>query len=182
MPTTMYSGYNMMPSMYSAGLYNTGLWNTGLWNTGLTHIVKRDAEAWRGGWGGRSYGGYGRSYGGYGRGRWGKREAEADPAVIINSGLRTVMPTTMYSGLRTIMPTTMYSGINTYSTGLFNTGLWNTGLTHYVKRDADAEPEANWGWSGRSYGGRWGYGRGYSSWGNRGWSGRSWGRGYGWGW
>merc|ERR1712039_1124536 len=97
----------------------------------------------------------GRSYGGYGRGRWGKREAEADPAVIINSGLRT------------IMPTTMYSGINTYSTGLFNTGLWNTGLTHYVKRDADAEPEANWGWSGRSYGGRWGYGRGYSSWGNR---------------
>merc|ERR1711948_123189 len=108
-------------------------------------IVKRDAEAWRGGWGGRSYGGYGRSYGGYGRGRWGKREAEADPAVIINSGLRTVMPTTMYSGYN-MMPSMYSAGL--YNTGLWNTGLWNTGLTHIVKRDADAEPEANWGWSG----------------------------------
>merc|ERR1711879_570314 len=126
------------------------------------------AEPWgysRGGWGRRSYGGWGRSYGGYGR-RWGKREAEAEPQILLNSGLRTVYPSTIYSGINTFPMT--------YSTGLFNTGLFNTGLTHIVKRDAEAEPwgYSRRGWGGRSYGG---WGRGY--WGNRGYSG--WGRSYG---
>ena len=136
------------------------------------------AEPWgygRGGWGGRSYGGWGgRSYGGRawgGRGRWGKREAEAEPQVLRNSGLSTIYPSTIYSGINTY-PTTYTSGL--FNTGLFNTGLYSTGLTHIVKRDAEAEP---WGYSRRGWGGRayGGWGRGY--WGNRGYSGygRRWG-------
>merc|ERR550532_703499 len=183
-PSTIYSGINTYPTTYTSGLFNTGLFNTGLYSTGLTHIVKRDAEA-EAGWGGRSYGGWGgRSYGGWGyggrsygsrgysgwgrRGYW-KREAEAKPQVLLNSGLRTVYPSTIYSGINTY-PTTYTSGL--YNTGLFNTGLYSTGLTHIVKRDAEAEPWGyNRGWGGRSYGG-WGsrsYGtRGYSGWGRRG--------------
>merc|ERR1719512_247907 len=138
------------------------------------------------GWGGRSWGGRswgGRSWGARGwGGRW-KREAEADPQLLLNNGLRTVYsgintyPTMYTSGLNT------YSGLNMYSTGLFNTGLYNTGITHIVKRDADAEPgwgRNSWGWNGNA--GRWG-GWGRGSWserntwgGRRGWSGRSWGR------
>merc|ERR1712038_1103058 len=118
------------------------------------------AEPWgysRGGWGRRSYGGWGgRSYGGYGR-RWGKREAEAEPQVLLNSGLSTTYPSTIYSGINTY-PTTYTSGL--FNTGLFNTGLYSTGLTHIVKREADAEAYGyRSGWGGRSYGG-WG-GRSY---------------------
>merc|ERR1711884_568413 len=103
----------------------------------------------------------GRSYGGRGYYR-GKREAEAEPQVLLNSGLSTIYPSTIYSGINTY-PTTYTSGL--FNTGLFNTGLYSTGLTHIVKRDAEADP---WGYSRRSYGGRsyGGWGRGYSgSWG-----------------
>merc|ERR1712027_286469 len=158
--------------MGTSGLFNTGLFNTGLYSTGLTHIVKRDADAeaygYRSyGWGGRSYGGWGRRSYGYGRGRWGKREAEAEPQVLLNSGLSTIYPSTIYSGINTYPPT-YTSGL--FNTGLFNTGLYSTGLTHIVKRDAEADPwytSSAWGgrssWGARSYGGR-----GYSGWGNRG--------------
>ena len=127
------------------------------------------------GWGGRSYGGrsWGRSYGGYGR-RWGKREAEAEPQVLLNSGLSTIYPSTIYSGINTY-PTTYTSGL--FNTGLFNTGLYSTGLTHIVKREADAEAYGyrSYGWNNGNAG-RWGgWSRGY--WGNRGYSG--WGRSYG---
>merc|ERR1711879_1068179 len=98
----IYSGINTYPTTYTSGLFNTGLFNTG-----LTHIVKRDADAeaygYRsyGGWGRRSYGG---RWGGYGR-RWGKREAEAEPQILLNSGLSTIYPSTIYSGINTY-PTT----------------------------------------------------------------------------
>merc|ERR1712165_586755 len=133
------------------------------------------------GWGGRSYGGWGgRSYGSYGgRGYYrGKREAEAEPQVLLNSGLSTIYPSTIYSGINTY-PTTYTSGL--FNTGLFNTGLYSTGLTHIVKREADAEAYGYRSYSGWNNGnagrwGGWGYsGRGY--YGNRGYSG--WGRGYG---
>merc|ERR1712115_422538 len=159
---------------YTTGLFNTGLFNTGLYSTGLTHIVKGDADAeaygYRsyGSWGRRSYGG---RWGGYGRRGYWKREAEAEPQILLNSGLSTVYPSTIYSGINTY-PTTYTSGL--FNTGLFNTGLYSTGLTHIVKRDAEAEP---WGYSRRGWGGRayGGWGRGY--WGNRGYSGygRRWG-------
>merc|ERR1711974_468520 len=108
----------------------------------------------------RSYGG---RWGGYGR-RWGKREAEAEPQILLNSGLSTVYPSTIYSG------------INTYPT-TFTSGLFSTGLTHIVKREADAEAYGyrSYGWNNGNAG-RWGgWSRGY--WGNRGYSG--WGRSYG---
>merc|ERR1719323_2375544 len=134
-------------------------------------VVAAEPWGYGRGWGGRSYGGrsWGRSYGGYGR-RWGKREAEAEPQVLLNSGLSTI-----YSGINTY-PTTYTSGL--FNTGLFNTGLYSTGLTHIVKREADAEAYgySRRGWGGRTYGA---WGRGY--WGNRGYSGygRRWGWGYG---
>jgi len=175
-PSTIYSGINTYPTTYTSGLFNTGLFNTGLYSTGLTHIVKRDADAEAYGYGYRSYGGWGRRsyggrWGGYGRRGYWKREAEAEPQILLNSGLRTVYPSTIYSGINTFPMT--------YSTGLFNTGLFNTGLTHIVKREADAEANGY-----RSYRGNWGYGNsgrwggyGRSYWGNRGYSG--WGRSYG---
>ena len=190
---TVYSGINTYPTMYNtiptmySGLNTYGLYNTGLINSGL-RILKREADA-EPGWGRSSWGGWGRrSWGGraWGARGWGgrwKREAEADPQLLLNNGLRTVYsgintyPTMYTSGLNT------YSGLNMYSTGLFNTGLYNTGITHIVKRDADAEPgwgRNSWGWNGNA--GRWG-GWGRGSWsgrntwgGRRGWSGRSWGR------
>merc|ERR1712020_60034 len=100
----------------------------------MGHIVKRDADAeaygyGRRGWGGRSYGGWGRGYSGYGRRGYWKREAEAEPQILLNSGLRTVYPSTIYSGINTY-PTSYTSGL--FNTGLFNTGLYSTGLTHIV--------------------------------------------------
>lgn len=153
---TVYSGINTYPTMYNTipTMYS-GLNTYGLYNTGLINSGLRIL----------------------------KREAEADPQLLLNNGLRTVYsgintyPTMYTSGLNT------YSGLNMYSTGLFNTGLYNTGITHIVKRDADAEPgwgRNSWGWNGNA--GRWG-GWGRGSWsgrntwgGRRGWSGRSWGR------
>merc|ERR1719493_243516 len=161
-PSTIYSGINT----YTSGLFNTGLFNTGLYSTGLTHIVKRDADAEAYGYGYRSYGGRG---GGYGRRGYWKREAEAEPQILLNSGLSTIYPGTIYSGINTY-PTT-------YTSGLFNTGLFNTGLTHIVKREGDAEANGyrSYGWNNGNAG-RWG-GWGRSYWGNRGYSG--WGRSYG---
>merc|ERR1719336_1740055 len=86
----------------------------------------------RSSWGARSYSGRGysgwgnRGYSGWGnRGYW-KREAEAEPQVLLNSGLSTIYPSTIYSGINTY-PTTYTSGL--FNTGLFNTGLYSTGLT-----------------------------------------------------
>jgi len=173
-PSTIYSGINTYPTTYTSGLFNTGLFNTGLYSTGLTHIVKRDADAEAYGYGYRSYGGWGRRsyggrWGGYGRRGYWKREAEAEPQILLNSGLRTVYPSTIYSGINTFPMT--------YSTGLFNTGLFNTGLTHIVKREAEANGYRSYGWNNGNAG-RWGgWNRGYYGWGNRGYSG--WGRSYG---
>merc|ERR1711934_1050578 len=70
----------------------------------------------------------------------GKREAEADPALVYSSGYHYP---------------TVYSGIHNYGHGgLYNHGIYS-GIHTYGKREAEAEPWRSY------YGGYSGYGRGY---------------------
>merc|ERR1712226_1187669 len=74
----------------------------------------------------------------------GKREAEADPALVYSSGYHYP---------------TVYSGIHNYGySGLYNHGIYS-GL-HYGKRSADAEPKADAAliYSGLHYPSTYGYG------------------------
>merc|ERR1712076_339056 len=99
---------------------------------------------------------------GYNSFHYGKREAEADPALIYSSGYHYP---TVYSGLSHGVYNThyttpyVYGGIHNYGySGLYNHGIYS-GL-HYGKRSADAEPKADAAliYSGLHYPSTYGYG------------------------
>merc|ERR1712076_162156 len=80
----------------------------------------------------------------------GKREAEADPALVYSSGYHYP---TVYSGIHN--PSTYGYGLHNYGySGLYNHGIYS-GIHTYGKREAEAEPWRSY------YGGYSGYGRGY---------------------
>merc|ERR1712088_1161205 len=91
---------------------------------------------------------------GYNSFHYGKREAEADPALIYSSGYHYP---TVYSGLSHGVYNTHYTTPYGYS-GLYNHGIYS-GL-HYGKRSADAEPKADAAliYSGLHYPSTYGYG------------------------
>merc|ERR1712088_278159 len=81
---------------------------------------------------------------GYNSFHYGKREAEADPALIYSSGYHYP---------------TVYSGIHNYGySGLYNHGIYSG--FHYGKRSAEAEPKADAAliYSGLHYPSTYGYG------------------------
>merc|ERR1711910_87664 len=81
---------------------------------------------------------------GYNSFHYGKREAEADPALVYSSGYHYP---------------TVYSGIHNYGySGLYNHGIYSG--FHYGKRSAEAEPKADAAliYSGLHYPSTYGYG------------------------
>merc|ERR1712228_411698 len=99
----------------------------------------------------------------------GKREAEADPALVYSSGFHYP---SVYSGIYNTHYTTPYTyGLHNYGySGLYNHGIYS-GIHTYGKREAEAESWRSYyggysgyrPYSGYGYGGFGGY-RGYRGW------------------
>merc|ERR1711936_228995 len=106
---------------------------------------------------------------GYNSFHYGKREAEADPALVYSSGFHYP---SVYSGIYNTHYTTPYGyGLHNYGySGLYNHGIYS-GIHTYGKREAEAEPWRSYyggysgyrPYSGYGYGGFGGY-RGYRGW------------------